>query len=175
MCVPSSGIIHTMCLTFAFEDDPLALIQTNRRLLWFSARVELSVKIRSRMDPRVRMKYPFNKAGRVLVTQGSRGDPSKTCPLFLPRCRSEMWRKYEGAIVLDLSFVNITFWRILFRSDGYTYLDLASSSCDMVAFDRRFVGVWENYTRTPFWLSHVFYLKKRQPYPPSPPILRGKE
>lgn len=76
--------------------------------------------------------------------------------------------KYEGAIVLDLSFVNITFWRILFRSDGYTYLDLASSSCDMVAFDRRFVGVWENYTRTPFWLSHVFYLKKRQPYPPPP-------
>lgn len=82
------------------------------------------------------------------------------------RCFSRCAKvKYEGAAVLDLSFVNITFWRILFRSDGYTYLDLASSSYDMVAFDRRFVGVWENYTRIPFWLSHVFYLKKRQQTP----------
>lgn len=89
-----------MCLTFAFEDDPLALIQMHHRLLWFSARVELSIKIRSRMDPHVWMIYPFNKAGCVLVTHGSREDPSKTCPLFLPLCQSEIWRCHSVRLII---------------------------------------------------------------------------
>lgn len=32
-------------------------------------------------------------------------------------------------------------FRILFRLNGYTNLDLASPSYDIVVFDRRFVGV----------------------------------
>lgn len=41
---------------------PLTLIQMHPRLLWFSAGVELSVKIVGGADPRVWMKYTFNKA-----------------------------------------------------------------------------------------------------------------
>lgn len=66
--------------------------------------------------------------------------------------------KYEGAIALDLSFVNMAVLRILFRSDGYTYLDLASSSYDMVCVWQKVCGsVRKLYWDTVLTIAHLLF------------------
>lgn len=117
--------IHTVCLTLAFEDDPLTLIQMHPILLWFSAGVELSVKIRRRMDPRVWMKYPFNKADYPRHSRGKRRSLKDSCSCFCHCAKvtvqlSEIWRCCSVGLVICEHIILLC---IRFRSSGFTNLD----------------------------------------------------
>lgn len=88
----------TVSLTLAFEDDPLTLIQMHPRLLWFSAGVELSIKIRRRKGPGVWLKHPFNKADCPRHSKGKRRFFGNMLP-FLQLCQNDSAVKWNVKVL----------------------------------------------------------------------------